>query len=212
MAAVKICGISTAAALDAAIVGGARWVGLVFYPPSPRAVSPEAARALVERAAGRVATVGLFVDEDPDAVAAITRISGVDMLQLHGEEAPALVAATGRAAGRPVWKALPVGSAGDVSDASRYAGVAERLVYDARPPKDASLPGGNGVAFDWALLDGADHPLPWMLSGGLAVATVGAAIARTGARAVDVSSGVERGHGQKDVDLIGAFLKAAAHP
>lgn len=204
----KICGITDAAALDAAIAGGASHVGFVFFPKSPRDIAPDRASALAARAAGRVGIVGLFVDPAPADVARIRAAVPLDIVQLHGDEPPALAAALRD--GVAVWKAVPIRTSADPAAAARYAGAADAVVYDAKPPAGSALPGGNGLRFDWRLLDGVRHPLPWVLSGGLDPANVAGAIAVTGAAVVDVSSGVETAPGIKSVDKIAAFLQSVA--
>ncbi len=204
----KICGIRDEEALDAAAAGGASHVGLVFFPPSPRNLAVDQAAALANRAAGRMRLVGLFVDPAPDLVGAVASAVRLDAIQLHGHEPPELARALKSALGLEVWKAIPVKTRRDLDTATRYAGAVDRLLYDARPPEGAAQPGGTGHRFDWSLLDGFDHPLPWALAGGLGPSNVKDAVARTGARMVDVSSGVESAPGVKDVDKIAAFLKA----
>ena len=202
----KICGLSTAAAVDAAIAGGAAWLGFVFYPGSPRDIDPDAASALVQRAPAHVGTVAVLVDPD-DAMVARAVAGGVGVLQLHGQETPERLA-TLRRPGIELWKAIPVRTRADLAEAHRYRGVADRILYDAKTPAGA-LPGGMGLRFDWRLLDGFDHPLPWLLSGGLDAGSLADAVGTTGARAVDVSSGVESAPGRKDVDKITGFLQSA---
>jgi phosphoribosylanthranilate isomerase len=203
----KICGLSTAGTVDAAIAGGAAWLGFIFFPKSPRHVEPEQAAALVQRAPERVGKVGVFVDPD-DALIAHALSAGLTALQLHGHETPERLAAL-RRHGIEVWKAISVRTRADLDIAARYRGAADRILYDAKTPA-GTLPGGMGLRFDWTLLDGFAHPLPWLLSGGLDVENVADAVAITGARAVDVSSGVESAPGVKDVDKIAAFLQATA--
>jgi len=210
--AAKICGISSAEAMAAAVDGGAHYVGLVFYPPSPRYVTTEAAAALAAPVPARVKKVGLLVDADDATIAAILDRVPLDMLQLHGAEGPGRVAAIGAGSGLPVMKAVKVAGADDLDAVDRFAGVADMILFDAKPPKDMKgvLPGGNALAFDWQLLAGRTWPLPWMLSGGLDVANVAEAVAISGAPAVDVSSGVENRPGHKDPEKILAFLAAVA--
>ncbi len=205
----KVCGLSTPETLDAAISGGASHIGFVFFPKSPRNVTPELAGALAKRAGGRAKYVGLFVDPEPDFIAAVRAHVTLDVIQLHGDERPALVSQIAMANGLETWKAIPVKTAEDVQSAQKYRGAAHRILYDAKPPKGIDVPGGTGLRFDWTLLNGVDHPLPWILAGGLDPRNVAEAIGVTGARFVDVSSGVEVKPGQKDVDKIAAFLKAA---
>jgi phosphoribosylanthranilate isomerase len=206
---VKICGIKTPEALDAALSGGATHIGLNFFAKSPRAVTAEEAAALIQRAQGRVKMVGLFVDPEPSFIDAVRKVATLDIIQLHGEERPALVSQIAMRNGLETWKALSIKSAADLREASKYRGAAQRILYDAKPPKGADLPGGTGQRFDWSLLDGFTHPLPWILAGGLDAGNVREAIQRTGTDFVDVSSGIESAPGVKDVDKINAFLKAA---
>jgi phosphoribosylanthranilate isomerase len=206
---VKICGLKTPETLDAAIAGGASHIGLNFFAKSPRSVSAEQARALVERAAGRAKIVGLFVDPEPQFIDAIRRDVRLDVIQLHGEERPALVTQIAQRQGLETWKAIPVRTSDDLREASKYRGSAHRILYDAKPPKGAPLPGGTGLRFDWALLTGFVHPLPWILAGGLTAQNLREAITMTRPDMLDVSSGVESAPGVKDVDKIAAFLKAA---
>lgn len=206
---VKICGLSTEDTLDAALDAGAERVGFVFFPRSPRHLSLARAAALAARARGRAAVVALTVDADDAALADIVAALGPDMLQLHGGETPARAAAVRARFGRPVVKALGVSSADEVAGALAYAGAADEILFDAKPPKDAVLPGGNGVSFDWRLLAALDLPVPFMLSGGLGPRNVGEALRVTRAPAVDVSSGVETAPGEKSPELIAAFVRAA---
>ncbi|TXM72587.1 phosphoribosylanthranilate isomerase [Methylobacterium sp. WL12] len=205
---VKICGLSTPETMAAALEAGADWIGLVRFPKSPRHVDLDAARTLSAQARGRAERVVLLVDPDDAALDAALEAIDPDLIQLHGAETPERVAAIRRRAGRPVMKALGVASRADLDRISAFA-AADRLLLDAKPPSGAVLPGGNGRAFDWTLLDGADLPSGWMLSGGLDPSRVAAALARTGATAVDVSSGVESAPGVKDPDRIAAFVRAA---
>ncbi len=206
---VKICGLSTPTTLAAAIAAGADRVGFVFFPKSPRNVSVAAAARLAEAARGRAAIVALVVDADDDTLAAIVAGVRPDMLQLHGRETPGRVAAVRARFGRPVVKALGVSTPGDLGPLQDYAAVADEILFDAKPPPGAPLPGGNGRAFDWHMLAGLDLAAPFMLSGGLGPDNVGEALRITRAPAVDVSSGVESAPGIKDPDLIAAFVAAA---
>ncbi len=206
---VKICGLSTPTPLAAAIAAGADRVGFVFFPKSPRHVSVAAAARLAEAARGRAAVVALVVDADDDTLAAIVAGVRPDMLQLHGHETPDRVAAVRARFGRPVIKALGVSTPGDLGPLQDYAAVADEILFDAKPPPGAPLPGGNGRAFDWHMLAGLDLAAPFMLSGGLGPDNVGEALRITRAPAVDVSSGVESAPGVKDPDLIAAFVAAA---
>lgn len=209
---VKICGLSTAETLDAALGAGADMIGLVRYARSPRHVSLEHGRALSRRARGRASRVLLVVEADDADLAEAVEALDPDMIQLHGAETPERVREIRARFGRPVAKAIGIASAEDLALVERYRAVADRLVLDAKPPPNAALPGGNGLAFDWELIAGLDEGLPFMLSGGLTPENVAAAVAATGAPAVDVSSGVERAPGQKDPALIEAFVRAVRQP
>jgi phosphoribosylanthranilate isomerase len=201
----KICGLSTAETVDAAVAAGARYVGFVTYPRSPRHVaSGELLKALGARVPAGVVRVGLFVDPD-DALLDERLASGVlDLLQLHGSESPERLAAIKARTGKPVMKAIKVAEASDVERGiAAYAGVADRLMFDAA---EGTLPGGNAKAFDWTILSGRTVPVPWFLAGGLAPDNVADAVRVTAAPAVDVSSGVESSRGVKSPDLIRAFL------
>ena len=205
---IKICGINTSAALDAALSARADFIGLVFFGKSPRNVDTALAASLAARAAGRVGVVGLFVDPSPDFLASVVAAVRLDHIQLHGAETPAQVAAIAALHAKPVWKALGVKRRADVAAAERYDGAAARILFDAKPPEGADLPGGNGLRIDWAILKGLRTAMPWMLAGGLDPANVAEAIAMTGAPAVDVSSGVECAPGGKDPARIKAFCEA----
>ena len=211
--AVKICGLNDPAGLEAAVAAGAELIGLNFFPPSPRSVTPAAAAALFalapSRAAGGPERVGLFVDPDDDRLDAVLAALPLDVIQLHGAEAPGRVAAIRARLGRPVMKVIGIASAGDLAEIDRYAPVADRLLLDARPPPGATLPGGNAVAFDWSLLAGRAVPRPWLLAGGLTPGNVAGEIRVTGAPGVDVSSGVESARGRKDPGLIRDFVRQA---
>ncbi|MGD0419164.1 MAG: phosphoribosylanthranilate isomerase [Xanthobacteraceae bacterium] len=206
---VKICGLSTPAALDVALDAGADMVGFVFFPPSPRNVSLATARALGARVRGRARKVALSVDADDALFDAVVKALAPDMLQLHGKETPERVGALKKRFGLPVMKAIAVEGKGDLAAAAAYIGVADRLLFDARAPRDATRPGGLGKPFDWTLIRGAVPGVPVMLSGGLDAGNVGEALRITRAPAVDVSSGVERAPGEKDPDKIRAFVRAA---
>jgi phosphoribosylanthranilate isomerase len=208
----KICGINSHDAMAAAIDGGASYVGLVFYPPSPRAVTAQQAAFLCKYVPDSVIKVGLFVDIDDDTLAAIIASVPLDLLQLHGSETPARVAEIKQHTGLPVIKAIKIASPDDVATAEAYFDTANRLLFDAKAPVDmkGALPGGNALIFDWQLIADRPWPLPWMLSGGLDAENVAAAIRVTGARAVDVSSGVESAPGVKDIARIAVFLKAVS--
>jgi phosphoribosylanthranilate isomerase len=208
--AVKICGLSSEAAIAAAIGGGAAYLGFVFYPPSPRSVSAACAGELCGAVPASVQRVGMFVDADDAAIAAVLNAAPLDILQFHGGESPERVAEAKRRFGRKVMKAISVAGPEDVDAASRYEDAADLLLFDAKPPpRPDALPGGNGLAFDWQLIAGRDWRLPWMLSGGLTAELLLEAVRISGATAVDVSSGVERRPGDKDPDKIRAFLEVA---
>jgi phosphoribosylanthranilate isomerase len=206
---VKICGLSTAEALDVALDEGADMVGFVFFPPSPRHLSYEAARPLGARVRGRAQKVALTVDADDAVFDALVEALRPDLLQLHGRESPARVAALKQRFGLPVMKAIPVETAADLAAVTPYADVADRLLFDARAPREATRPGGLGKSFDWHVLENLDVSLPFMLSGGLDAGNVAEALRITRAPGVDVSSGVERAPGEKDPDKIRAFIRAA---
>ncbi|HWE79227.1 MAG TPA: phosphoribosylanthranilate isomerase [Pseudolabrys sp.] len=207
--AIKICGLTTPDALDVALTSGADFVGFVFFPPSPRNLGLEAARTLGAQVKGRAGKVALTVDANDDTIAAIIAALQPDMLQLHGKETPDRVVAVRTRFGLPVMKALPIATRADLATIRLYADVADRLLFDARPPAEATRPGGLGVSFDWTLLKDIKPGGPWMLSGGLDAGNAAEAIAVTGAPGVDVSSGVERAPGTKDVGKIRAFIRAA---
>ncbi|WP_308814174.1 phosphoribosylanthranilate isomerase [Sphingomonas sp. GV3] len=204
----KICGLSTPETLDAAIGAGASHVGFVFFAPSPRDLPFDRAAGLAARVPARVRRVGVFVDPDDALLDQAAAAGRLDAVQLH-KTAPARAAAIRARLGLEAWAAVPVKTRADLDLARDFVGAADRILYDAKTPESASLPGGMGLRFDWALLDGFAHPLPWALSGGLDPVNVAEAIRRTRAPLVDVSSGVERAPGVKDVDKIVAFLKAA---
>jgi phosphoribosylanthranilate isomerase len=206
---VKICGLQTPQALDVALESGADQVGFVFFPPSPRNLGYQVARVLGERVKGRAGKVALTVDATDEMLAEIVEALRPDMLQLHGKETPERVAAVRARFGLPVMKALPIEEAGDLSPINLYAQVAEKLIFDARPPREATRPGGLGKPFDWRLLENVDPGIPFLLSGGLDAGNVAEALAITRAPGVDVSSGVERAPGEKDLDKIRAFVRAA---
>jgi phosphoribosylanthranilate isomerase len=206
---VKICGLRTPQALDVALDSGADLVGFVFFVPSPRHLGLEAARTLGQRVQGRAGKVALTVDANDDTLLDIIGALKPDMLQLHGSETPERVVAVRTRFGLPVMKALPVAERKDLSTVRQYAQVVDRLIFDARAPKDATRPGGLGKPFDWTLLKDIKAPVPFMLSGGLDADNVSEALRITRAPGVDVSSGVERSPGEKDPDKIRAFIRAA---
>ena len=206
---VKICGLRDVAAVQAAVDAGAAYVGLVFFPKSPRNVTIAEAATLALAVPPGVAKVALVVDADDALLDDITANVPIDILQLHGHETPERVAEIRARYGLPVMKAVGVADESDLAALDSYARVADQILVDAKPPKDADLPGGNGLSFDWRLIAGRRWPVPWMLAGGLTPDTVGEAIALTGAAQVDVSSGVESAPGVKDPALIAAFCAAA---
>lgn len=204
---VKICGVNDAAAMAAVVEAGADLVGFVFFPPSPRAVSPAAAAALARPGPAKV---GLFVDPTDEAIAEVLAALPLDLIQLHGEESPERCAAVRARFGRPVMKALGIAGPADLDRLEAYAPAVDRFLLDAKAPPGAPLPGGNAAPFDWTLTAGRAIPRPWLLAGGLTPENVSSAIPVSGAPGVDVSSGVERARGVKDPARIAAFV-AAAH-
>jgi phosphoribosylanthranilate isomerase len=206
---VKICGLKTPEALDTALAAGADMVGFVFFPPSPRNVGIEAARALGARVNGRAKKVALSVDAIDAELERVVEALRPDMLQLHGKETPERVASVRSRFRLPVMKALPIEQKSDLAPIRVYEKVADWLLFDGRAPRDATRPGGLGKAFDWTLLQGLDLKVPFMLSGGLDAGNLAEALRITRAAAVDVSSGVERAPGEKDPDKIRAFIAAA---
>lgn len=211
---VKICGVKTLGALEAAIEAGASHFGLVFFPRSPRHVNPPQAARLARAARGRIVSVALLVDPENADIEEVLSAVDPDMIQLHGKESPERTKAIRALARRPVIKALGVGEKGDAERADAYAQAADIILFDAQPPRgqDKALPGGNGVSFDWRLLADLKGRSRFILSGGLTPQNVAAAIAETGAAMVDVSSGVETAPGEKDAALIRAFVRAARTP
>ena len=208
MTQAKICGINSRDAVRESIDGGADFVGLVFYPRSPRAVTAIEAAQLVHGIPDHVSKVGLFVDLGDDMMTAILSQVSLDLLQLHGAETPARVQEIRQLTNIPVMKAIRVATESDITEANSYVDVADRILFDAKAPPDmkGALPGGNAVTFDWNLLAGRKWPCPWMLSGGLHAGNVAAAIATSGTPSVDVSSGVESSPGIKDPARIREFL------
>ena len=206
---IKICGISCPATLDAALAAGADYVGLVFFAHSPRHVAIDQAAALARQAGGRARVVGLFVDPAGDLLDSVCAAMPLDVIQLHGAEAPAAVAAIAQRHGSETWKAIGVRSRADLAAAAQYQGAAARVLFDAKPPEGAALPGGTGLRIDWALFADYRPALPWGLAGGLNPGNVAEARATTGAALLDVSSGVESAPGVKDAGLIAAFCVAA---
>lgn len=206
---VKICGLTTPETIDAAISAGARYVGYNFFPPSPRYLSFDAARGLAARTPPHVLKVGVFVDPSNALIAQAVDAAALDIIQLH-ECAPGRAAEIASWTALETWAAVPVRTSTDLNRAFMYRDAVTRLLYDAKLPDSAVLPGGMGVRFDWRLLSGFAHPLPWGLAGGLSLENLAEAARITNAPLLDVSSGVERAPGVKDVDKIAAFLKAAS--
>ena len=206
---VKICGVNSPMALDAAVSAGADMLGFVFFPPSPRALSPTDAAALSAFHTGEAERVGLFVDPDDDAIEAVLAALPLHAIQLHGGETPERCAAVRARFGLPVMKALGVAAPSDLDALAAYAPAVDRFLLDAKPPAGAELPGGNAAAFDWGLVAGRAVPRPWLLAGGLTPDNVARAVAESGAPGVDVSSGVEKARGVKDPALVRAFVAAA---
>jgi len=207
----KICGLSTPESLAVAVAAGAAYVGLNFYPPSPRAVTLAQAAALARQVPERVRRVGLVVDADDAFLGELMRQVPLELLQLHGKETPQRVAEIRALTRCEVMKVIRVAEAADLAPAPAFLPVADQLMFDAKPPASmkGALPGGNAVAFDWQLLAGRSWPRPWMLAGGLTAENLADAVRITGARIVDVSSGVESAPGRKDPERIRAFLAAA---
>ncbi len=204
----KFCGLRTPADVSAAVGAGAAYVGFVFFPPSPRYLTPEDAAPIAAQVPEGIAKVALVVNADDELLDHITETLPIDMLQLHGKETPERLAEIKRRYGLPVMKAVGVAGPEDLERLDTYLRVADQVLVDAKPPKDATLPGGNGLAFDWRLIAGRRWPVPWMLAGGLTDANVAEAMRLTGARQVDVSSGIETAPGIKDSALMQSFAEA----
>ena len=207
---IKICGLSTPEAVITAVEGGAAYVGFVFFPPSPRAVTPKMMSPLAAPVPDYVTRVGLFVDADFDDIEAAVATGALDMLQLHGHETPGTVAKIKARFGLPVMKAVAISGDDDIVLAREYEITADKLLFDAKPPKGATRPGGNALTFDWRLIAKQDWVLPWMLAGGIDVSNLAQAVNTSGATAVDVSSGVEDAPGIKNPDKIKELLTLAA--
>ena len=205
----KVCGLSTPTSIDAAVKGGASYIGFVFFPKSPRHVEPEQVSRLAAQVPDHVKRIGVFVDPDDQLLGRVITGGALDVVQLHRTTSQRVAAIRERHA-IETWAAVAVRSRNDLDAAKKLVGAADRILYDARTPDDAALPGGMGIRFDWDLLDGFSHPLPWALSGGLNAGNVAEAIRKTGASIVDVSSGVEGAPGEKNCELIRAFLAAVA--
>jgi len=205
---IKICGLKTDAALAAALAGGASHAGFIFFPKSPRYLDPAAAGRLRQAARGRAKAVAVSVDATDAFLEEIVTGMQPDMLQLHGHETPGRVATLKARYGLPVIKALPVSEAADFTRVEPYLGIADRFLFDAKPPKGAVLPGGNGVAFDWRILAGLDARIDYMLSGGLNAGNIGEALRLANPPGLDISSGVESAPGVKEPALIEKFFRA----
>ncbi|CAN1566267.1 TrpF Phosphoribosylanthranilate isomerase [Caulobacteraceae bacterium] len=208
MAGTKICGLSTPETVAAALDGGAAFLGLNFFPASPRYLTPDAAARLAPPARGKATIVAVTVDPDDDLVDRLMATLKPDLIQLHGKEPPSRVREVSARAGVGVIKALPVSESADLDAARQYETVVDHLMFDAKPPSDAAMPGGLGSSFDWTILAGRRFARPYLLAGGLDPWNVGEALRQSGAPIADVSSGVERGPGIKDPLLISAFLEA----
>ena len=206
---VKICGLKDDLAVKAAVDGGARYIGFMFYPPSPRAVTPEQAIDLGRAIPADRLKVGVMVDPSDEGIEQV--LPALDAIQLHGKETPERIKAIKEATGKLIYRSSSIGDKEDLLPLKAYAEVADMILFDAKPPKTTgSLPGGNGLSFDWRLLEGVDLPCPWMLAGGLNADNLADAVRLCGARRVDVSSGVESEPGIKDSTKIRAFLDLAA--
>ena len=208
--ALKICGVSTPDAIDAAVRGGASHVGFVHFPKSPRHLSPERLGLIAQRVPPQVKRVAVVVDVDDSTIDGLAAAGGIRVFQLHGRETPARVAQIKARTGLEVWKVISVKGAADLSGGAAYAGAADFLLYDAKTPEGAALPGGMGHRFDWTLLAGHEAPMSWGLSGGLDASNVAEAARITGATLVDVSSGVESVPGLKDIQKIAQFCRTVA--
>ncbi|QBQ49200.1 phosphoribosylanthranilate isomerase [Brevundimonas naejangsanensis] len=210
MTLTKICGLTTPDTLDAALDGGAAFVGAVVFPKSPRHIPPLHAATLFDRARGRAKVVAVLVDADDARLSEVALILRPDLIQLHGHETPQRAAEARRLTGARIIKALPIRDEADFASVADWADVADHLLFDAKPPKGADLPGGVGVSFDWTLMRNRALPANWFLAGGLSPENLTEAVRISGAPMVDVSSGVESAPGVKDPDLIHAFLKAVS--
>jgi len=206
---IKMCGLTRPEDVAAAVLAGANYVGFVFFEKSPRHLALDAAAAMAQSAPGGVAKVALVVDADDAALDALMAQVPIDMLQLHGSESPQRVTAVKARYGLPVMKAVGIAGAMDLPQLDVYARVADQILVDAKPPKGADRPGGNALAFDWTLIQNRRWPVPWMLAGGLTPHNAALAIERTGARQLDVSSGIESAPGIKDAKLMSAFVDSA---
>ncbi|MBB4093768.1 phosphoribosylanthranilate isomerase [Ochrobactrum pecoris] len=207
---IKICGLKTPDAVAAALDGGATHIGFIFFPKSPRHIPPQTAASLRDAVKGRALVVAVTVDADDETLDDIVKTVKPDILQLHGDETPERVAFIKARYGLPVMKAFSVREARDLAAIAAYKGIADRFLFDAKPPKGSDLPGGNGVSFDWELLAALDADIDYMLSGGLNADNIAEALQKTQAQGIDISSGVEHAPGEKDVRLIENFFRAVA--
>jgi len=207
---IKICGLKTSEAVEKAVARGASHIGFIFFEKSPRNIEPDIAGKLADAVRGRAKIVAVTVNADNDDLDEIIALLKPDILQLHGTETPERVLNVKAMYGLPVMKALSIREADDLIRVEPYIGIADRFLFDAKPPKGSDLPGGNGVSFDWSLLAGLDADIDYMLSGGLNKDNVAEALSRTGARGIDLSSGVESAPGVKDLGLIDALFDAIA--
>ncbi|MEI2299138.1 phosphoribosylanthranilate isomerase [Ensifer sp. MJa1] len=205
---VKICGLKTAEAVDRAVALGASHTGFIFFPKSPRNIEPDDAGRLADRIRGQAKIVAVTVNADNDELDEIVSALKPDILQLHGGESPERLLTVKAIYGLPVMKVFSVREAADLEKIDAYVGIADRFLFDAKAPAGSDLPGGNGVSFDWKLLDALDGSVDYMLSGGLNAENIGEAMAQTGARAIDISSGVESAPGVKDLKLMESFFNA----
>ncbi|KSV73203.1 N-(5'-phosphoribosyl)anthranilate isomerase [Sinorhizobium sp. Sb3] len=205
---VKICGLKTAEAVERAVALGASHTGFIFFPKSPRNIEPDDAGRLADRIRGQAKIVAVTVNADNDELDEIVSALNPDILQLHGSEDPERLLTVKAMYGLPIMKALSVRDASDLERIDPYIGIADRFLFDAKPPQGSDLPGGNGVSFDWKLLDALDGSVDYMLSGGLNASNIGEAMAQTRARAIDISSGVESAPGVKDLKLMESFFNA----
>ena len=207
---IKICGLSTPDAVDRAVENGASHIGFIFFEKSPRNIEPDLAGALADRVRGRTRIVAVTVDADNDDLDDIVALLRPDMLQLHGHESPDRVLAIKAVYGLPVIKVISIREGDDLQKIAPYIGIADSFLFEAKPPAGSELPGGNGVSFDWTLLRALDGDIDYMLSGGLNKGNIGEALRETGARAIDMSSGVESAPGVKDLGMIDEFFAEVA--
>ncbi|MCO6390911.1 phosphoribosylanthranilate isomerase [Aliihoeflea aestuarii] len=205
---IKICGLKTEAAVNAALGNGASHIGFIFFEKSPRHIEPDEAHRLREGARGKAKAVAVTVDADDAVLDAIVSAMSPDMIQLHGKETPQRASEVKQRYGLPVMKAFAVSTPDDLALIAPYRGIADRFLFDAKPPKGSDLPGGNGVSFDWRLLAALDRDVDYMLSGGLNVGNIGDALRQTNPPGIDISSGVESAPGIKDPALIEEFFAA----